>query len=57
MFLFNLDFATVTWYDICDPMRWYSITYREDPYDPGNSPILEREAVQSLRDMTKHSPW
>jgi hypothetical protein len=57
MFLFNLDFATVTWYAICDPMRWYSVTYREDPHDPGHSPILEREAVQGLRDLAKRSAW
>jgi len=57
MFLFNLDFATVYWYAECDPMRWYSITYRENPYDPGNSPIRPRQAFYSLRDMPKHSAW
>jgi PKD repeat protein len=58
MFLFNLDFATVDWYDDpCDPMRWYSITYRQDPDDPGHSPILPRQAFYSLRDAPKHSAW
>jgi PKD repeat protein len=57
MFLFNLDFGTVLWYAECDPMRWYSITYRENPYDPGNSPIQPRQAFYSLRDMPKHSAW
>ncbi len=57
MFLFNLDFATCTWYDWCDPMRWYAITYRQDPYDPGNSPVLPRQAFHTLRAMPKHSAW
>jgi PKD repeat protein len=57
MFLFNLDFGTCYWYERCDPMRWYSITYRENPYDPGNSPILPRQAFYSLRDLPKHSAW
>jgi len=57
MFLFNLDFATVTWYAECDPMRWYAITYRENPYDPGNNPILPRLAFDALRDMLKSSAW
>lgn len=57
MFLFNLDFATVYWYNWCDTMRWYSITYRENPQDPGNSPILPRQAFFALRDMAKHSAW
>jgi len=57
MFVFNLDFATVTWYELCDTMRWYSITYREDPSDPGNSPILLRQAFFTLRDMPKNSAW
>ena len=48
MFLFNLDFGTVLWYAECDPMRWYSITYRENPYDPGNSPMLARQAFYAL---------
>jgi hypothetical protein len=57
VFLFNLDFATVTWYQVCDPMRWYSITYRENPQDPGHSPILRWQAFFVLRDMSKHSAW
>jgi hypothetical protein len=57
MFLFDLDFATVYWYERCDPVRWYSITYRENPADPGNSPILARPAYHSLRKMPKHSAW
>jgi hypothetical protein len=57
MFVFNLDFATVDWYELCDTMRWYSITYREDPDDPGNNPILRRQAFFVLRDMPKNSDW
>ncbi len=58
MFVFNLDFATCYWYaDMCDPMRWYSITYRENPFDPGNSPIQPRQAFFVLRDMPKRSAW
>jgi hypothetical protein len=58
MFLFNLDLATVYWYDeLCDPMRWYSITYRVNPQDPGNSPILRRQAFSALQDMAKRSAW
>lgn len=55
MFLFNLDLATVNWYQECDPVRWYSITYREDPQLPG--PILPRQAFFRLRDMPKRSAW
>ncbi len=57
MFLFNLDFATVYWYRECDPMRWYSITYRQNPYDPGNSPVLPRLAFETLKAMPKRSAW
>ncbi len=57
MFLFNLDFGTVLWYAECDPMRWYSIAYRENPYDPGNSPVQPRQAFHALRAMPKHSAW
>jgi hypothetical protein len=57
MFMFNLDFGTVYWYAWCDPVRWYSITYRADPKDPGNSPILPRQAFFSLRDLAKRSAW
>jgi hypothetical protein len=38
-------------------MRWYSITYRDNPHDPGNSPIRPRQAFYTLRDMPKHSAW
>lgn len=57
MFLFSLDFGTVAWYAECDPVRWYSITYRENPYDPGHSPILPRQAFDSLQNIPKHSAW
>jgi hypothetical protein len=57
MFLFNLDFGTMYWYETCDPMRWYSITYRENHKDPGNSPIQARQAFYALRDMPKKSGW
>lgn len=53
MFLFNLDFATVSWYEDCDPKRWYSITYRHDPLDPGHSPIQYRQAYFALKAMPK----
>ena len=57
MFLFSLDFGTVFWYARCDPVRWYSITYRENPHDPGHNPVLPRGAFHSLRDMAKRSAW
>ena len=52
MFYFNLAFATVPWYAECDPMRWYSITYRD-----GGGPIQFRQAFNSLKDMPKNSSW
>ncbi len=55
MLIFNLDFATVYWYADCDPMRWFSIVYRQDPQAGG--PILTRQAFSALRDMPKHSTW
>jgi hypothetical protein len=57
MLLFNLDFATVNWYykNPCEPMRWYSITYREELSD--SSPIRARQAFEYLRDMPKRSAW
>ncbi len=57
MFLFNLDFGTTYWYAWCDPVRWYSITHRANPKDPGNSPILYSQAFYSLRDLAKRSAW
>ena len=57
MFLFNLDFGTDYWYAAYDPVRWYSIQYRENPQNSGNSPIINRAAFKALRDMTKHSAW
>ena len=57
MFMFNLDFGTTYWYAWCDPVRWYAITHRADPKDPGNSPILYRQAVFSLRSLAKRSAW
>jgi hypothetical protein len=57
MFVFNLDFATVYWYAECNPVRWYSITYRQNPGDPGNSPVLPRQAFLTLQAMPKHSAW
>jgi hypothetical protein len=53
MTVFNMDFATVYWYDYCEPVRWYSITYRADHKDPGHSPILYRQAYYALRDMPR----
>jgi hypothetical protein len=57
LFLFNLDFATVLWYTLCDPVRWYSVTLRENPYDPGHSPVVPRMAFETLREMPKRSAW
>ncbi|MGB3903844.1 MAG: beta-galactosidase [Anaerolineae bacterium] len=51
MSLFNMDFAAMYWYDYCHPVRWYSITYRENHLDPGNSPILYREGYYALQVM------
>jgi hypothetical protein len=51
MSFFNMDFATVPWYNRCEPMRWYSVTYRIlDPYD---NQIFYRQAYYALRDMQK----
>lgn len=57
MFFFNLDFGTVDWYEVEDPMRWYSITYRVDPQKNSTSPILLRPAYDSLKAMPKNSAW
>jgi hypothetical protein len=57
MFVFNLDFGAVDWYADCDPMRWYSILYRQNHHDPWNSPIVRRLAFYSLKGMTKNSAW
>jgi hypothetical protein len=51
MSFFNMDFATVYWYDRCEPARWYSVAYRKDHTDPGNSPIVYRPAYYALRSM------
>jgi hypothetical protein len=51
MGFFNMDFATVYWYHYCEPARWYSIAYRENHEDPGNSPIVYRQAYYALRGM------
>ena len=51
MSFFNMDFATVYWYDYCEPARWYSVAYRMDHEDPGNSPIVYRQAYFALQGM------
>jgi hypothetical protein len=51
MSFFNMDFATVYWYHYCEPARWYSVSYRKDHTDPGNSPIVYRPAYRALRSM------
>ena len=51
MSFFNMDFATVYWYDYCEPARWYSVAYRMDHKDPGNSPIVYRQAYFALQGM------
>ena len=52
MNFFNLDFATVPWYDYCQPMRWYSVVYRDTP---GVDPLKYWEAYYALRDMPKYT--
>jgi hypothetical protein len=52
MSFFNMDFATVYWYDYCEPVRWYSVAYRVDHTDPGNSPIVFRKAYHTLQGMS-----
>ena len=54
MVIFNLDFATVFYYDICEQMRYYSLIYR---LDPAGGAILTRPAFSSLRNMPKESDW
>ncbi|MBI2845909.1 MAG: carboxypeptidase regulatory-like domain-containing protein [Chloroflexi bacterium] len=56
MALFNLDFATVYWYDYCQPLRWYSVTYRDNPQDPANNPIKYRLAYNALQNMPQNTP-
>ncbi len=51
MSFFNMDFATVYWYDYCEPARWYSLAYRENHENPGNSPIVYRQAYHALHGM------
>jgi hypothetical protein len=51
MSFFNMDFATVYWYDYCEPARWYSVAYRVNHLDPGNSPIVYRKAYYTLQGM------
>jgi hypothetical protein len=48
-----MDFATIYWYHYCEPVRWYSVTYRANHQDPGNSPILYRPAFYALQAMQK----
>lgn len=50
MNFFNLDFATVPWYDDCQPMRWYSVVYRDSP---GVGQLNYRQGYYALRDMDK----
>ena len=60
MFLFNLDFGA-DYYQagcpsgkaMCSPVRYYSITYRQDPCDPAHNPILQRKAYLALKAMPK----
>lgn len=50
MNFFNLDFATVPWYDYCQPMRFYSVVYRDTP---GVGSFNYRQGYYALRDMDK----
>ncbi|HJX39468.1 MAG TPA: beta-galactosidase [Anaerolineae bacterium] len=53
MSFFNMDFATVYWYHYCEPVRWYSVAYRQNHLDPGHSPIWYRESYHTLRGMAR----
>ncbi len=53
MFLFNLDFGAVQWYETCDPIRWFSIVYREGEKNQRHGDPIFRPAYDSLRDMPK----
>lgn len=61
LFIFNLDFATDYWQGgcqaggnaYCNPPRWYSILYRDNPCDPAHNPIKARAAFEALRVMEK----
>ncbi len=55
MFIFNLDFGAVPWYQYCDPMRWYSLIYRAD--SPEGGPVLRRVGVEALKAMPKFPAW
>ena len=44
MFLFNLDFSAASYYETCNPMRWYAIV---------NGDYTPRPAYTSLRQMAK----
>jgi hypothetical protein len=46
-----MDFATVYWYDECEPARWYSVAYRQNHLDPFHSPIVYREGYYALQGM------
>lgn len=56
MSLFNLDFGAVPWYNSCEPIRWYSIVYRENPQDPANNPLQYRPAYAALKAMPQNTP-
>ena len=51
MSFFNMDFGTVYWYHYCEPARWYSLAYRKNHLDPGNSPIVYRQGFYALQGM------
>jgi hypothetical protein len=44
IFIFNLDFSTVSWYPAAEPMRWYAIL------NPDHTP---RPAYTNLRQETR----
>jgi hypothetical protein len=55
MFIFNLDFGTVNWYEYCDPVRWYSLLSRENPMSDPTAAIASRAGFETLRAMPKLS--
>ncbi|MBI2863055.1 MAG: cellulase family glycosylhydrolase [Chloroflexi bacterium] len=63
MFVFNLDFGADYYQagcpgntNMCNPMRYYSLTYRDNPCSPGTNAIKFRLAYSALKSMPKSLP-
>jgi hypothetical protein len=50
MFLFNLDFSTVSWYPAPEPMRWYAILNPDRTPRPAYTLLREATRQQRLGD-------